>query len=506
MLLDDLPRGVRSRKLDDHRTPLAAWMPPDLIASSNSLSYDPDNPGAKLLLGAQNGKLVGIGDNRHMMTVAGSRAGKGVSAIVPNLIFYRGSVLAIDPKAELASITALRRAQQLGQRVYVLDPFERCAPHAAPYRASYNPLSILKPDSPTLVEDAGLIADALVIPGGRDPHWNDSARNFLEGLVLHVATYSGYEDRRDLVSVRTVLMNGAHISQETDDGHEEASGMDGLFVEMLHNVELLNEAGAEDIARAVEAAANDFFEKPDNERGSVLSTARRHTKFLDFPNIQSVLRGHDFDLTDLKTTSGGMTVYLCLPAARLATCSRWFRLFVNLALEAMEREQIVPSVPVLFCLDEFAALGHMRQIEAAAGQVAGFGVKLWPILQDLTQLKRDYKEGWETFMGNAGVLQFFGNNDTTTLEHISKRLGKTSIRMRSQSATTQEDRARGASGESWKVELHDLLTAEEAARFFSRDDPQRRQLVLWAGQPPIILQRLIYHSDAPFKGKYDIMG
>ena len=50
MLLDDLPRGVRSRKLDDHRTPLAAWMPPDLIASSNSLSYDPDNPGAKLLL------------------------------------------------------------------------------------------------------------------------------------------------------------------------------------------------------------------------------------------------------------------------------------------------------------------------------------------------------------------------------------------------------------------------------------------------------------------------
>ena len=148
----------------------------------------------------------------------------------------------------------------------------------------------------------------------------------------------------------------------------------------------------------------------------------------------------------------------------------------------------------------------MRQIEAAAGQVAGFGVKLWPILQDLTQLKRDYKEGWETFMGNAGVLQFFGNNDTTTLEHISKRLGKTSIRMRSQSATTQEDRARGASGESWKVELHDLLTAEEAARFFSRDDPQRRQLVLWAGQPPIILQRLIYHSDAPFKGKYDIMG
>lgn len=505
-MLDDLPRGVRSRKLDDHRTPLAAWMPPDLINSSNSLSYDPDNPGQKILLGALNGKLVGVADNRHMMTVAGSRAGKGVSAIIPNLICYRGSVLAIDPKAELASITARRRAEQLGQRVYVLDPFERASQNAATYRAAFNPLSILTPDSPTLVEDAGLIADALVIPGGRDPHWNDSARNFLEGLILHVATYRGYEGRRDLVTVRTVLMGGAYIAHETDEGREEASGMDGLHVEMMHNAGLLEEAGAEGTARAVEASASDFFEKPDNERGSVLSTARRHTKFLDFPNIQSVLRGHDFDLADLKTAPDGMTVYLCLPAGRLATCSRWFRLFVNLALEAMEREPSIPVSPVLFCLDEFAALGHMRQIEAAAGQIAGFGVKLWPILQDLTQLKRDYREGWETFMGNAGVLQFFGNNDSTTLEHISKRLGKTSIRMRRQAATTQEDRARGASGESWAVELHDLLTAEEAGRFFGRDDPQRRQLIQWAGQPPIILQRVVYHDNPIFEGKYDAMG
>ena len=61
----------------------------------------------------------------------------------------------------------------------------------------------------------------------------------------------------------------------------------------------------------------------------------------------------------------------------------------------------------------------MRQIEDAAGQIASYGVKLWPILQDLGQLKALYKERWETFMGNAGVLQFFGNNDLTTLEWIS---------------------------------------------------------------------------------------
>ena len=36
------------------------------------------------------------------MTVVGSRAGKGVSLMIPNLLLYEGSVLAIDPKGELA--------------------------------------------------------------------------------------------------------------------------------------------------------------------------------------------------------------------------------------------------------------------------------------------------------------------------------------------------------------------------------------------------------------------
>jgi type IV secretion system protein VirD4 len=498
MLLDDFPRGVTTRNLNEHRTPLAAWARPEDIAAAPALNYDP----TKIFLGNIDGTAIGLADDRHMMTVAGSRAGKGVSAIVPNLIMYEGSVLAIDPKAELASITARRRADGLGQRVRVLDPFNRAAPWVEPYKASYNPLSILKTDSPTLVEDAGLISDALVVAGGRDPHWDDSARNFIEGLILHVATYSGHEGQRNLVTVRRLLMNGAHMEQ----GDQEADGMDGLHVQMQHNVELQREDGAAPIAEAIEAAAADFFDKPSTERGSVLSTARRHTKFLDFPSMQAVLSGHDFDLTDLKTARGGMSVYLCLPAARLATCSRWFRLFVNLALDAMEREAAKPKVPVLLCLDEFATLGHMRQIEAAAGQIAGFGVKLWPILQDLTQLKRDYKEGWETFLGNAGVIQFFGNNDTTTLEYISKRLGKTSIMVNRGAQTTHDQRAKGASGVSWATEVHDLITAEEAGRMFGRDDRLRRQLVIRAGRDPMVIERARYFEDPLFSGKYDQWG
>ena len=130
------------------------------------------------------------------MTVAGSRAGKSVT-LIGNLLFYRGSVLATDPKGELANITAARRAA-LGQKVHILDPFEIVAERLAGLRAHYNPMSVLVPDSKTIIEDAGLIADALVVSAGKDPHWDETAKNFIEGIMLHVATDPKYDGARDL--------------------------------------------------------------------------------------------------------------------------------------------------------------------------------------------------------------------------------------------------------------------------------------------------------------------
>ncbi len=45
----------------------------------------------------------------------------------------------------------------------------------------------------------------------------------------------------------------------------------------------------------------------------------------------------------------------------------------------------------------------MEKLEAAAGQLAGSGVRLWVIVQNLGQLERHYKEGWETFIANADL-------------------------------------------------------------------------------------------------------
>ena len=117
------------------------------------------------MVGAMGSRLIGIADNRHILTVAGSRAGKSVTLIV-NLLHYRGSVLALDPKGELASLTAARRAA-LGQKVHILDPFGIAPEHLAGFRKGFNPLSILSPDSDTISRMLALSPTPLSLPGAK---------------------------------------------------------------------------------------------------------------------------------------------------------------------------------------------------------------------------------------------------------------------------------------------------------------------------------------------------
>ena len=163
---------------------------------------------------------------------------------------------------------------------------------------------------------------------------------------------------------------------------------------------------------AIAGAATMLLAMGDRERGGVLSTARRSMEFVERPAMKRVLQTSSFELSSLKTDPKGLTIFLCLPPQRMKDCSRWLRLVIGSCLEQMYEIDEKPATghPVLFLLEEFATLKHMEIIEHAAGYAAGFGVKLWMILQDITQLKRYYRESWETFLGNAGVIQAFANS------------------------------------------------------------------------------------------------
>jgi len=154
-----------------------------------------------------------------------------------------------------------------------------------------------------------------------------------------------------------------------------------------------------------------------------------NTEFLDSPGMRRLLAKSDFKLSELKTNPRGMTLYLSLPQRDMEFHYRWLRMMVALITAQMEitRGQPVTGHRVLMVLDEFAGLKRMTSIENAVAQIAGFGVKLFFVLQSLPQLKDIYKDNWETFLTNAGLKIFFSIEDHFTRDYVSKLIGETEI-------------------------------------------------------------------------------
>jgi len=477
MLMQHFPRGVVENGKQG-AFPDAAWSAHEPLQSHGKWKF---KDGA-VLVGKIGDTPIGLTDDRHLMTIAGSRAGKGRSIIVPNMCLYPGSVVAIDPKGDLATITAARRGrgsetcEGMGQDVFVLDPFEAARGNALHYRASFNPLDTIDVNGVNGRDDAALLSDALIIPSKSESHWPDAAKLLLTGLILHVC--DAYQaETRNLLTVRDLLTADAE-----------------RFTNTLAEMSCSETAGG-----VVARTANSLIAMSDRERSGVLSTAIVQTEFLDSPAMHSVLSHSYFTLGGLKDKCS--TVYLSLPAGRMGTHARWLRLMIALTIEAMERHRTRPEHPVLIIMDEFHALGALSVIERAAGLMAGFGVRLWSVLQDLGQLKALYPQSWETFIGNAGLTQWFGVNDLTTLKYLSERLGQTTLEVVSQGEVSKGQIANGFSGKSVSRQQVALMTSEEIGRFFSRQSG--RQLVLYPGADPIAVERLNYDQEELLNRKFD---
>jgi len=194
-----------------------------------------------------------------------------------------------------------------------------------------------------------------------------------------------------------------------------------------------------------------------------------------------------------------------LPPDRLDAYARWLRLMVAQGLGALARAPARPGVsPVLFLLDEFAALGRLEAVERAMGLMAGYGMQLWPILQDLHQLKSTYGQRAGTFMSNAGLIQVFNVNDMDTASWVSKALGDTtevySTGSTGHSSKSGDWIGEGTSSEGSAVHLarRALLTPDEVRRL----DPAKA-ILFKAGARPILARKVRYHADAEFQGLFE---
>jgi len=367
------------------------------------------------------GCWVRLAQGQHTVVFAPTGRGKGTGLVVPNLLTYPGSCVVVDPKGENARLTAAHRQRMFGHKIVILDPFKLVTENPD----TFNPLSAIQSDSVQALDDARAVAEAMVVRTGeeKEPHWNDSAEQWIWAmiaLVLHKAP----PERRNLQTVCTLLSDPAEMKQaiEVMRGSDVCEGM---------------------LARL----GNQLTHFVDRELGSTLTTANRHLRFLSTVQIAASTRSSSFD--PMKLRNGKMTVYLVLPTEYMRTQAAQLRLWISSLLLSIVRGGLDERNKVLFLLDEAGALGHLPSVDDALTQLRGYGVRLFLLYQSMAQLERCFPDGQaETLLSNCDNQIFFGLNDVKTAEYVSTRMGETTITIHQASGGTSHSRSHDLQGSS----------------------------------------------------------
>jgi type IV secretion system protein VirD4 len=433
----------------------ARWGDPAALASSHGL-----------IVGEHAGELLRFAGEAHLLSIAPTGGGKGVGAVFPNLLDYPGAILVTDIKGENYAVTARYRHDVLHQPVAALDPFGMVGG-----TARYNPLDLIDPVRTDAYDLARLIAAMLVVPepDRHEPFWEDEAASLIAAMVLYVALVAD-PDERHLGTVRH------HLTLADRD-----------FAALLEEM-----AATEACFGLVRRAANRIRQKEARLLSGILASTNRHTELLDSPRLLHTLTASTFRMADLKLFPH--SVYLVLPPHHLVTHGRWLRLLVASALRVLTATPGQPLRNVLFLLDEFAVLGRMQVVEEAIAYARSYGISIWMLVQDLSQLRQVYRTSWETLLANTRVKQAFATADEATADYLSRLTGQATVRVETfnQSRGTSSGRSwlphrQSGSSQNFGETGRRLLLPDEVRRL-----PADRQLLFLSGELPLLTSRVDY--------------
>ena len=413
---------------------------------------------------------VGLSTEKHMVTIAGTGSGKSTAGLIPNLCLHEGSLLCIDPKGELARITAgNRRKRRRGKKgrhlVHVLDPFGISGKSTDSF---YNPFQEMEraghKNRDAVVSYASRIAEALVKPmSTTEGYWDKAAKTLLTGLVLYIFVHEPPE-RRNLLRLREFVTEG------DVEGYQAAIDA-GVFAHGDLNpfdflIEKMKSVRKETHGEAIARAAGSIAMMGEGQRGSVLTTAQEHTAFLDNPLMARVVHGEGVGLWLDELKYGGVSVYVCLPVTAVnGPEGRWLRLFTLMFIEVMMSEpEKAPNPPVLLAIDEFPNLGRLDGIEVIAPMMRSYGVRFWAVGQDISQFKDVYPATWTGFIGGAEAVQFMGVTHPPTVDFIADLLGHHVVE--------------NGMGMQARREAHPLMDRDQVSRFLAKN---RGNQIIWFG-------------------------
>jgi type IV secretion system protein VirD4 len=411
--------------------------------------------------------------------IAPTRSGKGVGLVIPNLLTYPDSMIALDLKLENYKYTSKFRAEH-GQEVYLFAPFSE---DGRTHRWNMFD-AVLKRPKHLWFGDLLTIAETFY-PSDVDAKtkfFNDSSRNLFVGLALY-------------------LMETPELPCTAGEIFRQASGY-GKPVKS-HIKELMlkrstDSAAGPKLSTECLDSLNRFLGIPDITLGNVTATFNAPLLIFADPIVDAATSASDFDLADVRKKR--MTIYFGVQPDRLqgGDAGLLINLFYSQALILNIRElpQNDPQLRYQCVLlnDEIPAIGRIGVIAKSNAYIAGYNMRLLTIAQSVSQLEDEKlygEKGARTLMTNHALKIMYPPADIKDSEEYSKILGTYTVKSRGRNRS----RGKGSTttGTNETDQKRELMKPQEL-----REMKPNEQIIMLENTKAIRCEKAFFYADRLF--------
>lgn len=425
--------------------------------------------------------------NTHLFGFAPTRSGKGVALLIPTLLTWANSVMVNDPKGEAFSKTAGFR-KRAGQLVVKFNPASDDGTGAC-----WNPLDEIRKFTLYDVQDAQMIMSIACDPKGEglNDYFDKAGYEFLMGLALHVA----YAERKGSLQGIAEFLGDPRWENDTQ--------MYTAMINAVHDPEgksawLDNDGQPTNNHPIVANVAKTMLNKEDKDRSGVLSTAKALLSLYLDPLVGMNTNRSDFLMRDIMTSEKPVSLYLIINEKdidRMVPLTRLFyALFIRRNATDMKFEngdfKQTYNFSLLMLIDEMPLLRKLPIIQEALGYVAGYGIRMFMLAQDIAQIE-EINGDKQTIDSGASTRIVFAPNKIETAEKLANMSGKTTITEEKVSHSHDKVGLKGGSVSinTEKIE-RDLMTKSEFMSLHDHD-----MVIFSKGQPPIYARKAFYYEN-----------
>jgi type IV secretion system protein VirD4 len=426
-----------------------------------------------IIVGSYAGKYLIFPGQQHAIISAPTRSGKGVGIVIPNLLNWPESIVVLDIKQENWDITSGFRKKH-GQECYLFNPA------ATDYRTHrYNPLAYISNDPNFRIDDVQKIANMLFPDeDGTDVIWTATPRSLFLGIVLMLAE-----------TPEKPLTLGQVVRETLVDG-------DGA----KYFAKVINEratAGNPFSSTCVRALNSYVSISAENTRAGVITSFRSRLELWINPLVDAATSANDFDLRDVRKKR--MSIYLGVTPDNLERMAPLLNLFFQQLIDLNTRE--LPSqndalkYSCILLMDEFTSIGKVGVLSKGISYIAGYNLRMLPIIQSPKQLVEVYGEDVaQTFTTNHALNIIFPPkaSETQTAKDISEWLGNQTVKSVSKSRSTRLFKSDGNTN-STSEQSRALMLPQEITSL-----GEGKELVIMENVRPILAEKVVYFKDPEF--------